>query len=183
MDRETFDALAQLLGTAGTRRAAVGALIGVTVTGHGFSDETDAKKKKRRRKRKNKPQRCYGTNACPPPESGKDLDDCDYSNTDVFVDAIAGGSSFRRSNFTGAVLDGADLQGTKFLNANLRGASLQNVDLQGASLNGACLLDADFTGAVIAGPIFADAFLCQTAIHTGEVFDRDCAILPSCCLA
>jgi uncharacterized protein YjbI with pentapeptide repeats len=182
MDRNSFDGIARLLGTAGTRRAALGALLGVAALGMGVEQDSLAKRrKKRRRKKPGQPKFCYGTSACPPPEAGKDLDDCDYAGTSVFVGANAGGSSFRRGNFTDAILDDANLQGTKFLNANMTGASMVGVDLRGASLNGSCMLDADLTDFLFEGPILADAFVCNTRIGN-EVFNRDCNNLPSCCL-
>jgi hypothetical protein len=188
MDRDRFDGIARLLGGAGTRRSALGALLGAAALGIGGDLDAAAargkrgKRGKKGKKKQSKPKVCFGSKACPPPESGKDLDDCDYSGTNVFVDANAGGSSFRRSNFAGAILDGADLQGTKFLNANMSGASLKNVDVRGASFNGACLLNTDFTGFIFEGPILEDAILCNTRVGA-EVSNRDCANLPKCCKA
>ena len=192
MDRDRFDGFARLFGSARTRRSALGAILGAAVLGIGSDwDAGGARRKKgngqkgKKGKKPHRPRACYGSNACPPPESGKDLDDCDYSGTDVFVEASAGGTSFRRSNFAGAVLDGANLQGTKFLNANLSGASLLGVDLRGASLNGACLLNTDFTGFLFEGPILDDAILCNTRVgpSDAEVSFRDCDRLPRCCKA
>jgi uncharacterized protein YjbI with pentapeptide repeats len=185
MDRNTFDGIARLLGGAWTRRAALGALLAGASFGAGFEPGAAANRRRRRRRRKrsNQPQVCYGANACPPPATGSDFDDCDFSGTEIFVDANAGGSSFRRANFADATMDGANLQGTLFRDANLRGASMVGVDVRGASFPGACLLDTDLTGHIFAEgeTPFALAFACNTKVAPGVIVDRDCNRLPSCC--
>jgi hypothetical protein len=190
MDRDHFDNFTRLISTAGTRRTALGALLGAALIGIGGIADTDAQRRRKRRMRRrrknrgkaNKDRVCYGTLTCPPPATGKDFDDCDYSSTNIFVDANAGGSSFRRTNFANAVMDGADLQGTIFRDSNLAGASMVGVDVRGASFPGACLLDTDLTGHIfVEGEVpFALSFLCNTR-DGNAVVDRDCNNLPSCC--
>jgi len=187
MDLDHFDGIARLISTAGTRRTALGALLGAALIGIGGAADTDAQRRRRRRRRKNrgkanKERVCFGTLACPAPGTGQDFDDCDYSGTSLFVDANAGGSSFRRTNFANAVMDGANLQGTSFQDANLAGASMVGVDVRGANFPGACLLDTDLTGHIfVEGEVpFALSFLCNT--RDGDfVVDRDCERLPKCC--
>lgn len=187
MDRDTFDSIARSLGRAGTRRAALGALLGVALLGTGDAWDAEAGRRSRRRNRRNrrkqnKGRTCYGTGVCPAPQTGNDFDDCDYSNTSIFVDANAGGSSFRRTNFANAVMDGANLQGTTFQDANLAGASMVGVDVIGANFPGACLLDADLTGHIfLPGEApFALSFACNTRVGA-DIINRDCNILPKCC--
>lgn len=181
MDWDRFDALACRVAAGKTRRTLLTGLAGLALAGAGFTEETPARK--RRKKKRNTPIVCYGTSACAPTASGTDRDDCNYAGSTVFAGVNAAGSGFRRGNFRGAVMDGANLQGTKFLNATLREASMRGVDLRGAGLNGACLLDTDLLNARIEGPIFARAFVCGTILPNGEIANRDCANLPSCCLA
>jgi hypothetical protein len=187
MDQDHFDDIARLISTAGTRRTTLGALFGAALIGIGGAADADAKRRRNRRRRKkrrqaNKNRVCYGTLTCPPPETGKDFDNCDYSGTNIFVGANAGGSSFRRTNFANAVMDGADLQGTLFRDANLAGASMVGVDVRGANFPGACLLDTDLTGHIfVEGEVpFALSFLCNTR-DGNVVVDRDCNNLPRCC--
>ncbi len=187
MDRDHFDGIARLISTAGTRRTALGALLGSALIGIGGAADADAKRrrnrgKRRKRRQANKNRVCYGTLACPPPETGKDFDDCDYSGTNIFVGANAGGSSFRRTNFANADMDGADLQGTIFRDANLAGASMVGVDVRGASFPGACLLDTDLTNHIFlpGEEPFALSFACNTRVGAA-IIDRDCDRLPKCC--
>ena len=186
MDRNTFDGIARLLGAAGTRRAALGALLAAAAAGAGVERGAAVKRRKRRRrnqKKSSQPRICYGANACPPPKTGSDFDDCDFSGTEIFVEANAGGSSFRRANFATAVMDGANLQGTIFRDANLRGASMVGVDVSGASFPGACLLDTDLTGHKTAPneTPFLLSFACNTKVAPGQFVNRDCDRLPRCC--
>ena len=187
MDRNHFDGIARLISTAGTRRTALGALLGAALIGIGGAADTDAKRRRMRRRRKNrrkanKDRVCYGALICPAPGTGQDFDDCDYSGTSLFVDANAGGSSFRRTNFANAVMDGANLQGTSFQDANLAGASMVGVDVIGASFPGACLLDTDLTGHIfLPGELpFALSFACNTRVGA-DIINRDCNNLPRCC--
>ena len=184
MDRDTFDGIARLLAGAGTRRAALGALLAGAAVGAGFELETAAKRRRRRgrRKKSNEPKVCYGALICSDPEPGTDFDDCDFSGTDVFVDVYAGGSSFRRANFAGAIMDGANLQGALFRDANLRGASMVGVNVNGANFPGACLLDTDLTDHFFIAPEqpFALSYACNTKV--GDlIINRDCDRLPPCC--
>ena len=186
MDRDTFDGIARLLGGSGTRRAALGALLAGSVFGAGIERGSAAKRRRRRQRRKkqsNQPKTCFGANVCPPPETGNDFDECDFSNTTIFVGANAGGSSFRRANFANADMDGANLQGTLFRDANLAGASMVGVDVKGANFPGACLLDTDLTGHItVPGETpFALSFACNTKVGPGQFVDRDCNNLPACC--
>ena len=188
MDREIFDGIARLLGAAATRRAALGAILGGAAVGADAAQGDAARGRNRRRRRRrrqkaNQPKICYGSGVCPPPDTGSDFDDCDFSGTNVFEKANASGSSFRRSNFANAIMDEANLQGTLFRDANLQGASMVGVDVRGASFPGACLLDTDLTGHIFAEgeTPFALSFACNTTVAPGVIVDRDCSNLPSCC--
>ena len=186
MDRNTFDGIARLFAGAGTRRGALGALFGATALGLGLERDAAAKRRRRGRKRRRRNKRkgpCFGSRTCAAPEPGHDFDNCDYADTTIFVDANAGGSSFRRVNLARAIMDGANLQGTLFKDANLKGASMVGVDVRGASFPGACLLDADLTGHIFADgeEPFKFSFACNTRVAPDFVVDRDCGKLPRCC--
>lgn len=182
MDRDTFDGILRLLGGAGTRRAALGALLTGVAFVPEFAPDAAAKRGKRRRKKKsNRPKVCYGANACPPPGPGNDFDDCDFAGTDIFVEASAAGSSFRRANFANTIMDDAYLQGTTFAGANLAGASMKGVDIRGATFIGACLLGTDFTGFLFYDGVLGNAILCNTRVDAFTVSNRDCNRLPACC--
>lgn len=189
MDRERFDALARLLGAAGSRRAVLGGIVGAAVLGTAF--DVDAKKRKNRnkgkngkkgRKGKNSQEVCFGSAACEfKDQGGQDLAECNFSGTNVFVGNNCGGCSLRASNFSNADLSGTDLRGAGLRDANLNGATLINADLQGATLSGACLTDADLTGAKTDGGSLRGALFCRTTLPDGTVSNANCTSGDSCC--
>jgi hypothetical protein len=191
MDREHFDALARVLGTSGSRRGTVGALVGAALFGAGL--EVDARRKKGKKRKKRGPRPCFGDKSCAFPSDGLDFEACDLDDKDFSEDCS--GCNFRRANLRDADLndfsnfyDGdprPNFQGTSFREANLRGADLAFIDASGASFRDACLAGADFTGAKTDGADFRGAIFCATINPDGSVNNSGCdeAEESRCCPA
>jgi hypothetical protein len=168
MDRYRFDALARLLGTTGSRRAALGAVIGLEIFGSGADALAKRGKQRHRGRRRGRvaaqqvPANCFNNPTCAP-GPGKNLGKCDLA---------------------GADLSGANLKGANLGSANLLGADLTGADLRGANLDKACLTNADLTGAKINASTNADsARYCGTIMPDGSINDRDCDRPTRCCEA
>jgi hypothetical protein len=192
MDRERFDALARLLAAQGSRRGALGTLIGAALLGVG--SEAEAKKnnrhhhkrhqkaQKRRRRRAQAAQTCFGTDGCAFPSDGKDFENCNFINFD-FTESCDG-CNFRRADLTDADFNDnpdASFQGVSFRAANLRGADLAFVDVSGASFRDACLVGADLFHAKIDGADFRGALFCNTVSPDGSINNSGCNDLNDCC--
>ncbi len=166
MDRDRFDALTRLLGSAGSRRTALGAVIGTALGGSAFVAEARKGRKKKGKKKKN-PRTCFGTGSCAFPSDGLDFENCNLAFTAI---ESCDGCNFRRADLGGADLEDGSFQGVSFRNANLRGANLEDADVSGASFRDACLSGANFsaptrTGRTSAAPSSA-ARPCRTAAST-----------------
>lgn len=202
MDRERFDALARLLATTGSRRATLGAFLGVGLLGH----DPDAlakpgkgrgKDRKRRRKRGRNDRDddqnpepsseacCGATKPCAPPEPGSTRAGCDFGDRS-FAGEDHHGSIFRRIEGAGANFDDTDNHGSVFAAACLRFATFRGANLRGTTWDNACLFAADFTGADLGGDAatLAGAVLCATTMPDGTRNDRDCGRSQAhpCCL-
>jgi hypothetical protein len=167
MDHERFDVLARVLAAPGSRRAALGILIGSGMLG--ATEALARKGKKRGNGKKGRgrvraqqvPANCF-TNANCTPGPGKNLSKCDY----------AGSTTLRGKNLKGANLG----------NANLVGADATDADLRGANLDKACLTNADLRGAKInASTNVSTAIFCGTIMPDGSINDRDCGRPTRCC--
>jgi hypothetical protein len=183
MDTESFDRLVRLFGTSGTRRAAMGVLIGSALAGISLGSEAarnrgkvhrrgrgkgsqskggngKTKRRENRARAESVPARCFtGTNCAPGP--GKNLAKC---------------------NFGGASLIGAKLKGANLGQANLAGADATNANLGGANLGGACLVDADLSGANLAGVNTGQAIFCRTTMPDSESINNSgCNSGTTCC--
>lgn len=177
MDRTRFDALSRRLGAAGSRRSALGTVLGAALLGSGIG--VDAKKKKRRRRNQNnQPLTCFGTDVCEFPSPGQDFADCDLSNTSM---ENCSGCDFRRADLADVDFEGGNYQGSSFREANLRGADLAFTDISGASFRDACLVAADFLDANTDGADFRDAILCNTTLSDGSIDNSGCDKLSDCC--
>ena len=89
---------------------------------------------------------------------GKELIDCDFSNSDL----------------SGADLSKSDLRGSSFQNARLRavnlsGAYLNRCDLSNGDFSDADLSDANLTGSIRFGAIFTNAKLKGSRDHNASV--------------
>jgi hypothetical protein len=160
MDREQFDALTRLAATRGSRRAAIGALLGSVLV----SQDALAKGGKHHHHKGNKPPRpriCYPGDKCVPGTAHTNTQ-CDFSNSDVFVGLDAQSSNLSGSNFT---------------NADLRGA-----DLRAVNLSDSCLIDATLAGATVdASTNLHRARFCNTVMPDGSIRDDDCDRPTPCC--
>lgn len=172
MDRERFDALARVLGTSGSRRGTIGALMGGALFGVGLTAE--AKKPKKSQKSKS----CFGDKTCEFPEDGKKFDGCNLAGTNIHK---CNGCSFRNANLASANFDEGSFQGASFREANLRSADFAYADVSGVSFRDACLVDADFTGANIDGASFRGSIRCATLLPDGSVDDSGCDKVNNCC--
>ena len=151
MDDRRFDAIARSLGTARSRRGALGLLAGAA--GLGLAG-ADAKRRHKGKKGKQaKPATvsaacaAAGSKACTLAQAkpGAVLKDCDYAAADL------SGKALNATNLSKASLAGANLSGANLAGANLASACLSGADLSGANLRGTSLSGADLTGANICG--------------------------------
>jgi hypothetical protein len=179
MDNDRFDALARLLGAAGTRRGTLSALLGAAFLGAapeveaGGEDhekrrrrnrrrDNDRDKKKKKRKKKDKPPPppppCPGTGSCAFPAPGLDFENCNL------VERII-----------------PDCSGCNFRAANLHSADLSFSDVSGASFRNACLVGANFFKADTDGAHFGGAIFCNTITPDGQTNDSGCHLVNDCC--
>ena len=179
MDRERFDALTRLLGAEGSRRTALGAVLGAALAGRGSAAARKGRnRKKSKGKKKNRPRTCFGTKSCRFPSDGQDFEDCDFAGDSL---ANCNGCNFRDADLGGADLSEGSYQGASFREANLRGANLEDADVSGVSFRNACLVDATLLGANTDGAHFGGAVLCNTTLPNGSVSNTGCARATACC--
>ncbi len=169
MDREQFDAIARLAWTRKSRRAALAALVGAALLGHG-PVPTPAKllaKRNRKGKKRNKAKKTKGKGPCYPnthciPGPGMDNVGCDFSFSTLVRDKDVHGSHLRRTNFRGADLAGADFRGT--------------------DLGGACFVGANLEGATLGPSVDLDgAIFCNTVMPDGRINSSGCGKTTACC--
>ncbi len=182
MDRERFDALTRLLATPGSRRTALGALLGTALLGSRAevlakpgkrrdrgkdrdNDKNTDKAKKRKQQQRTKRARaeaaagcCSGGNCTPGP--GKNLARCCYQ---------------------GQTLTGKSFKGANLGSTNFSGATLTNANFSGANLDKTCLVDADLTGARLAGANTGTAIFCRTTMPDGTENNSGCNKGTACC--
>src|SRR5262245_12804432 len=112
MDREQFDAWTRWVATRGSRRAALGALLGSVLVGQAAmatGGKHHHKGKHHDDDGDDGPRSCYPGDTCVP-GTARNNKGCDFSNSDVFVGLAAQSSNLSGSNFTNADLRGADLR-------------------------------------------------------------------------
>jgi uncharacterized protein YjbI with pentapeptide repeats len=185
MARDRFAAIVRLLATPGSRRHALGVLLGLSLLGarapvrakpgnrrstrqghrhhkdHGRHKAKDKKQQKRQRKRANRVEAsatCCAAKTCTP-GAGKNLSKCCYQNQQL------PGASFKSSNLTDANFAGANLVGAKFQSANLTRTCFVAADISGAN----------FTNANLSGVVF-----CRTSTSSGED-NSGCSRGTPCC--
>ncbi len=205
MDCDRFDALARLLATSGSRRAALGALLGAGLLGHDSNALAKPGKGKRKNRGKNRGRRkkrgrngpggdptpdppvesACGTRHCDPPEPGSTRSGCEFNrfNGASFAGQDFNGSIFRRIDGRGTNVNDTDNHGSVFAEACLRSATFRGARLGGSTWSGACLVDADFTGADLGRDADAlnGALLCHTIMPDGSRNDRDCGVDTALC--
>lgn len=165
MDHHGFDQLTRLLGRAGTRRAALGTLLGAGALGVRAVDANrhDLKSGKRRRRRVASQAAAprdplAGLRDCPNPGPGQNLSKCN------FVDQDLRGTNLRGANLSGAV----------FANANLCSADLRGANLSRTDFSFAVLTRADLRGTNLSTATFDHAALCRTRMPNGTLDDSHC---------
>jgi hypothetical protein len=188
MDHESFDRLTRVLGALGSRRAALGALLGAGALG--VTEATAARnKRKRGNGRKGKRGGVSAQAVCAPPGHGLNRNNCDYTGEDFSGQDIAS-SNYRNTIFRDATLIETDLssssaRGAIFTNANLCGADLSSSTLREANFDQANLALADLSSSSCGGAVFtASTFWCNTLDCNGNLRNDDCpGGLPSnlCC--
>ena len=177
MDDRRFDAIARSLGTARSRRGALGLLAGAA--GLALAD-ADAKRRKGKGKHgKGKPARpatlgavctAAGSKSCTVAQAkpGAVLKDCDYAATDL-AGAALNAANLSKASFADADLHGANLAGAGLGGACLNGADLSGASLRGASLSGADLTGADLRGADLRGSNVTNAQLATAVVSCGTI--------------
>ncbi len=164
MDHDAFDRIARLLGGAASRRAAIGALLGIGALETGLAAARKRRGRGGKRKARGRVRAeavCFGgTNCAPGP--GKNLGNCDYSDS--------------------ATLKGRNLKGANLGGANLARADASGAKLAGANVDKACLVDANLTGATINGSTnFGAAIFCRTTMPDGSSNNSGCGKGTACC--
>lgn len=202
MERETFDRIARLIGSAGTRRDALRRAIGAAVLGGAaMGDGVSAK-----RRRKSKNRRVSAQQAvvpCPGPPTlrdcsnkplgpGVNLSRCDLIDKEFFSVTLQGanlsGASFFLSDLFGpANLRGANASNVCFGQASLTFADFRSANVRGANFCGADLRGADFRSSNITAEQLACATVgCDTILPNGKpavVCDADQVCCGAACCA
>jgi hypothetical protein len=190
MDHEVFDRLTRVAGVAGTRRAALGALLGGGLAG--ALGAADAAKNGRRRKRAGGKQgkaaaRVTAEATCASPGPSANLNGCNFAGEDFSGDDLSS------SGMVGTIFRNAELVGTNLSSSNMRGANFRGANLCGADLSSSVLRNADFRGFAATGRATnltaADlrssggcgsiltntrTIFCQTTMCDGSVRNDDC---------
>jgi hypothetical protein len=186
MDHESFDRIVRLLGQPGSRRAALGALLGTGALGavEGALGKGKGKDKAKNGcgKDRDKNHRAKQKNQAPPADDGA-----------VAIEATCGSpgpsSNLNGCNFSGDDLDGFDLSGSNMKNTNFNGASLCGADLSSSTLTNADFRNANLTKADLhssgcKGIKFnAATRFCQTKTCNGAIDNSDCPGGAAVCCA
>jgi uncharacterized protein YjbI with pentapeptide repeats len=159
MDHDAFDRLARLLGSAGSRRGALGALLGAAFAGASGVVAARGNRRGRSRRRGLSAQAVNCANLA----SGRDVSGCDYAGEDHSGENLSSAKMiktvFRDATLVGTNLHSANMKSATFRGADLIGANLASGVLEGASLRDANLCRADLRSAVVRHATFRDANL------------------------
>ena len=171
MDQSSFDRLARVLGTAGSRRAALGAAVGAAFAGTlGIAEARKQTRKGSNKQRKNgKKDQQAGVSAqaatCSNPGPSSNLNGCNFNNDDL-SGADLSSSSMRETRFRGTNLCGADLSSSNLRDADFRGFATGNAtNLTRANLGSSGCKGTRFN---------AETIFCRTRTCDGSISDRDC---------
>ena len=154
MDHEDFDRLIRSLGTTGTRRTMLGALLGVGLLG---ADPAQAKRQRGGKSRRLRAQ-AAALRTCVNPGPGQNLSRCNFFDDDLR------GANLRSANLSGAFLAGAELCG-----ADLRSANLSKTDFRHANLT-----RADLRGTNLSTARLGYATFCETRMPNGTLNNTGC---------
>ena len=188
MDRDRFDALTRLFAATGSRRTALGALLGAALLGHGAAPGAPARqdggkkaknpKKGKAKAKKRRPNRSAAPRGEPQTLAEATPARC-YPNTNC---APGPGKNVSRCNYEGRNLAGANFRGANAGKANFRNANLRGADLRGANMGDACLVGADLTGARMDGSTnTGGAVFCRTTMPDGSINNSGCEKGTACC--
>lgn len=193
MDHEAFDRIARVLGAAGSRRAALSALLGggaLGAVGNALSkkknthrdngnhrDKNRAKRKKKQGKKRqsNSPQAqpapediaVAAEATCGNPGPSSNLNNCNFAGDDLDGFDLSG-SNMKNTTFNGASLCGAKLHDSTLTNADFRNANLTKADLHSSGCNGV--------------KTNAATRFCNTIMCNGNVNNSDCPSgVNACC--
>jgi hypothetical protein len=163
--------LVRLLGTAGSRRAALASVLGAASLG--VTDAALGKGKGNQKRKGNDTRRrvgaeavCYNGSPCIP-GPGKNLGKCHFGGTPTQKNAALTDTNLKGANLGSANLANADASGANFI---------------GANLDKACLVDAVLTGATITSTTnIASAILCRTTMPDGSKSNAGCGKGTPCC--
>jgi uncharacterized protein YjbI with pentapeptide repeats len=193
MDHESFDRIARLLGSAGSRRTALGAVLGTGLAG--AIGGTEAAKKKRRSGKKDRAQVSAQAADCSSPGPSSNNSDCDFAGDDFSGDDLSGSrmvrTNFRRADMILTNLSSSNAKEANFRGANLRGANLSDSILRGADFRGipdptngreTDLTCADLSSSACGGIQFNGlTIFCQTKLCDGTIDNSDCVGTPPVC--
>jgi uncharacterized protein YjbI with pentapeptide repeats len=144
MDHGSFDKLARLLGAAGSRRAALGALLGTglagAIAGAEAAKKDRTKKRRNGKKGRNKSQVSAQAADCLSPGHGSNISGCDYTNANF------SGQDLSSSRMVGTIFRNAELVETDLSSSNAKDANFRGANLCGADLSSSTLRNADFRG-------------------------------------
>lgn len=163
MDHDSFDRVTRLLGAAGTRRGAFGALL-LTAAGFG-TGEAVAKRRRKPRKQRVAAAALPGLRSCANPGPGQNLSKCDFTHANLR------GANLRGANLSGAHFGAADLCG-----ADLRGSNVHKTDFTVANLT-----RVDFRGTSLATAKLDAAIFCQTRRPNGTLDNNGCPLDGDIC--
>ena len=176
MDRERFDALTRMLATTGSRRGALGALLGLALgrsgdvlakggKNHGKGKGRDKGKQHHARHGKGRgKKRDRGQDEARTPSTVAAEAAC-YAGANCT--AGAGKYLVKCDLGSSSALKNASCRGCNLSSANLRQADASGANLSNANLSKACLVDANLTGANLTGANTSGASYCRTRMPNG----------------
>jgi hypothetical protein len=188
MDRDQFDRLSRLIGSVGTRRDALRALLTGAVAGVAAGPivgMNDAAAKRKRRKGRNRQARSQGK-VERRSEPIIPLECPNTCNANCSTKPLIGGSNLTRCNFNDRDLDGVQLNGANLSRACFGNASLRFANFRGANLSGTCFCGADLAGAdfrgtsASIGQLSCGQLACNTILPNGKPAVA-CAQGEACC--
>jgi hypothetical protein len=186
MDHGSFDRLARLLGAAGTRRAALTALLSGGIAGASTAATAGSKRQKPGKHH----SRTVAAQAadCSSLGHGANVSNCEYSGEDH------SGEDLSSSIMVGTNFNNADLIDTDLSSSNMRGARFRGADLCGADLSSSTLRNADMRGFAFPGrqtnltradlhssgctglQTNSRTVFCRTILCDGSISDANCPI-------
>jgi hypothetical protein len=179
MDHEVFDRLTRVLGTLGSRRGTLGALLGAGLAGSTGVAEAAKKGKSKNRKKDRQKHRAQAPAVaapaveaeavvCEPPRHSANLSGCNYNNRDL------SGADLSSSRMVGT-----SFRGTNLCGADLSSSQLKNADFRGTAANVTNLTGADLHSSGCSGILTNNrTIFCNTIGCDGDIINPDC---DGCC--